>query len=43
MKVTLEDGVGSVEERGTGLGHEVAWRQSDDYFAWAPLPPQTVS
>jgi 3-dehydroquinate dehydratase II len=34
---SLEDIMRSVEERGTGLGHEVAWKQSDhegDLVGW---------
>jgi 3-dehydroquinate dehydratase-2 len=34
---SLEDIMRSVQERGTGLGHEVAWRQSDhegDLVGW---------
>jgi 3-dehydroquinate dehydratase II len=34
---SLEDIMRSVEERGTGLGHEVGWRQSDhegDLVGW---------
>ena len=34
---SLEDIMGSVQERGTGLGHEVGWRQSDhegDLVGW---------